>query len=517
MKQLAEKYVVVTDVGTEANKAAIVDFDGRDLASTTEEYDVCRPKPGWAEQDPEVWWNAIVKTTRKVIKKANVNPKNIVGMSFDCMMTDVIPVDSRGRALRPALLWLDTRSQKQYEKYVRECFDETLEELVQKGVYPPTSPKDVIPKILWIKENEPEIFESARKFVDVKDYMINKCVGDFYTDKSTALAFNLFNFRKMQWNEELVASVGLSLDHLSHVVDTTDVVGNLTEDAASSLGLPTDTQVICGTGDVPAVGIGSGAIRKGKKHLYLGTSSWIGLHTDEILVDPKAAGGTLFSGDPTKLIFCEEMESAGACMKWFRDVLGEEEKEIERSTGKSAYGLLDELAEKAEPGSRRLIFTPWMAGERCPFTDPNVRGGFINLSLRHEKKHLVRAVMEGVAYNARWVQENVERLGLKDQSLRACGGGAKSDIWLQIFADVMNKKIERIPSPQDVGCMGAAYVALVGLSVFKNFDSIEDAITIEKEFYPNDENRKVYNGIYDIFKTVPERLADVHSLNEVVR
>lgn len=511
---MAEKYVVANDVGTEVDKAVIVDSDGRNLASATEEYEVSYPKQGWAEQDPEVWWNAIVKATKKVIKKADVTPRDIAGMSFSCMMTDVIPVDRHGRALRPALLWMDTRSNEQYKKYVRERLDETLEELVQKGIFPPTSPKDVIPKILWIKENEPKNFENAHKFVEVKDYIINKCVGDFYTDKSTALTFNLFNFRKDEWDEELVTSIGLSLDSLSHVVDTTDVVGNLTEGAASSLGLSTDTQVVCGTGDVPAVGIGSGAIKKGKEHLYIGTSSWIGLHTDEIIVDPEAAAGTLFSGDPARLIFCEEMESAGACMKWFRDELGKEEKKIEKSDGKSAYELLDKLAKKVEPGSKGLIFTPWMNGERCPFTDPNVRGGFINLSLRHKRKHLLRAIMEGVAYNARWVQENVERLGFKDQSLKACGGGAKSDIWLQIFADVMNKKIERISLPQNVGCMGAAYIALVGLGILKNFNLIEDAATVEKEFYPRDKNRKIYDKMYTMFKAVPEGLADVHeSLN----
>jgi len=491
-------YILAHDLGTELNKAALVDEEGRIAVYCTQEYSVSYPRPGWAEQDPEVWWKAVRETTRRVLELAGIKPEEVEALVFDSMMYTLVAVDEEGRPLRPAILWMDTRAKAQAEELMGRL---DLLGMLERGVIPPTSAKDITPKILWIKQEEPEIFERAR-FIDSKDYLVHKCVGEFYTDWSCASLFCLFNFREKEWEKELVEEMGLSVERLSKPVRSTEVVGNLTERASRELGLPRKVEVVCGSGDATAVAVGAGG-----PHLYIGTSAWIGAHVEEPLFDLTGVG-SICSADPSKFFLIGEMENAGACLKWFRENLAREERERAEREGKGPYQLLDELAARVEAGSEKLLFLPWMMGERCPFTQSTARGAFLNLTFGHTKGHLIRAIMEGVAYHMRWILEVVEGMGLPLPSLRACGGGAKSEVWLQIFADVMGKRVERISFPHHVGSVGAATIARVGLGK-TDFPSAEKSVKVEREFLPSEEKREIYDRMYEEFKGMQGRLSEV--------
>lgn len=510
MRRMSEvKYILAHDVGTEVNKAAIVGTDGKVIGSATDEYGVVYPNPGWAEQDPRVYWEAIVKTTREVLTKTKVKPSDISAVTFDAMMASIMPVDAKGKALRPILLWLDTRASKQADNLMM-LFDPM--ELLRRPVIPAMSAKDQIPKIMWIKEKEPEIFAKASKFIDVKDYLIYKCVGDFYVDWSCASVDGMFNMKTNRLEKDIIEKIGLTEEKLAKVVKTTDVVGNLTVEASHELGLTASTRVVCGCGDVPAVGIGSGAIKNGSPHLYIGSSGWIASHTDKPLFDLSGVG-TICSGDPNKLLLLGQMENCGACLKWFKDELCDAEKRTAETTGKGVYQILDEEANQSPPGSKCLIFTPWMLGERCPFIDAKARGGFMNLALNHNKRDMIRAIMEGVAYNTRWVQELFEvNLKQKITTLNGVGGGAKSSTWMQIFADVLGKPIKQINVLQDVGSVGAAMVAAVGLGVYKDFDSLEKIFKVKSTFSPVETNKQVYDRMYDAMKRAYKGLTPIHNI-----
>jgi len=504
---LPGKYILAHDIGTEANKATLFDIQGEIVGLDSEVYGVNYPQPCWAEQDPEVWWKAIVKSTRRLIGKTGVSPTEVIALIFDAMTVSALPVDREGKALRPAIIWLDTRAGKQ-AGWCLENLD--LLKLLDMGMIPPASEKDVIPKLRWIKEKEPRVFERTYKFMDVKDYIVYKCTGEFCTDRSCALLTGLFSCRTNRWEKELIKTVGLSEDMLSPVVKSTDVVGNLTAAAAEELGLSTGTKVVSGCGDFAAVAVGSGAVREGQAHLYIGSSGWIAAHVTEPEFDVILGIGSICSAMPDKLLLIGQMENAGACLKWFRDTLGGEEKAEALRKHMGAYQVLDELARGVEPGAGKLIFLPWMLGERCPVINPSLRGAFINLGFNHGKGHLVRAILEGVAYNTRWVLEGIEGLGFKVESLNAAGGGALSGVWLQIYADVLGKRIRQVQFPQEAGSRGAALTALVGLGIYKDFDSVAELVPLGREFEPEEKHRAIYEELYGCFKQLCEQLAPIY-------
>jgi xylulokinase len=503
------KYIMAHDIGTEVSKASVVTPDGKVIGSASAEYSVSYPNPGWAEQDPQVYWEAVVKTSRQVLSKTKVNPSDITALVFDAMVRDVIPVDDKGKALRPALLWLDRRASKQADKFMM-TFD--IMELLKRPVIPVASAIDPLAKMMWIREKEPDVFSKAKKLIDVKDYLIYKCVGDFYEDWSTASLLGFFNVGKKTLEKDIMEKTGLPEERLPKFVKTTDIVGNLTKEGAHELGLSEKTQVVCGCGDVQAVGIGSGAIKNGNPHLYMGSSAWIAMHTDKFMADLSGAG-TICSGDPSKLILVGTTDNAGNTLKWFKDQFCDAERKTADETGKGVYEILDEEAAKSSPGANRLLFTPWMVGEGCPFIDPRCRGGFINLSMNQTKKDMIRAILEGVSYNLRWIQEVIEvNLKLGISTLNVVGGGARSSVWLRILADIIGKPLKQMQVLQDVGTVGAAMIAAVGLGVYKDFDSLEKLFKVKATFTPSADNAKVYETMYDCFKKAYKGLTPIHNL-----
>ncbi|MBU1671006.1 MAG: FGGY-family carbohydrate kinase [Actinobacteria bacterium] len=489
-----ERYIIAHDVGTGGSKAALCDLNGNITASRFRTYGTDYPREHWAEQDPDGWWAAITATTREVMEETGTSPEKVAGVVFSTQMIGVLPVDRQGMPLRPAIIWLDARASEQADRIVRRL-TKTLLLAVAGGL--PTG-KDVIPKLMWLRQHEPGVYEETYKILEVNSYLVNRSCGEFVYDYSAASGTGMFNFKKKDWDQFLFKLFRLDPGKMPRVAPSSEKVGELKVGPAEEMGLVPGTAVFCGTGDVPSATVGSGALLDGQGHVYIGSSGWIAVTMPKALNDGRKGIVSIASADPTKFLLLAEMESAGACFRWFAENLAP--KEIMGDASPDLYDELNRIAAESEPGSNGLIFCPWMYGERSPIPDHTVRGGFINLSLDHHRGDVARSVFEGVALHGRWMLEGVRNLGFNDVVLRAIGGGAKSDLWLQTYADALGVVIERVEEPQESGARGAALIAALGLGAHSSFTSLRDAVKVSGSFSPRPDYRAVYDERFETFK-----------------
>lgn len=497
-------HIVAHDVGTGGSKATITDLEGNIIASKFAPYPTSYPREHWAEQDPDDWWRAVAETTREILGESGLDPRTVKGVVFSTQMIGVLPVDREGRALRSAIIWLDGRAQDQADKIVR-WIGKTVLLTVAGGL--PTG-KDVIPKLMWLRQHEPGVYRETFKILEVDSYLVNRCCGEFVYDYSAASATGMFNFKKKDWDPLLFRLFRLERDKMPRVAPSFENVGKLRKGAAEELGLPEGTAVFCGTGDIPSATVGSGAVLDGQGHVYIGSSGWIAVTLPKAVNDGRKGIVSIASADPDRHLLLAETESAGACFKWFAEELAP--KDADYGPDMDIFDYLNKVAAEAEPGSGGLIFMPWMYGERSPIPDTNVRGGYLNLSLDHKRGDVARSVFEGVALHARWMLEGVRGCGFKDEVLRAIGGGAKSDLWMQIYADALGVAIERVIDPQESGARGVALIAARGLGAYSDFASLREAVEVTKTFRPREEYRCVYDDAFVTFKEAYERLKKLY-------
>lgn len=510
---MPEKYIISHDLGTSADKAVIITIYGDIIDFAKQHYPMYHPHPGYAEQDPLDWWQAVCNTTRAVLKKSEINPKDVVGMTFSSQSQNLIPVSKDGSPLRPAMNWLDSRSAEIMRKklwtpprILGYNIFHLLRFLLITGGSPGHTGKDQIGKLLWMQQYEPDIFSKAFKFIDAKDFIIYKLTGNMVTSVDLAVIWWLLDTRKKryQWHPKLCKLAGIDCEKLSEVKESAEVVGTVTPDAAEQTGLFPGTPIINGASDLCAAAIGSGAIEEGELHISLGTSAWVAGHFRKRKIDVAHYTGCIGSAYPQEYYLgMAHQETAGICLEWLKNkVLYHEEQLKEESQVAEIYQILDQLAEKACPGAEGLMFTPWMFGERCPLDDEFVRAGLYNLGLHHSREHLIRGVFEGIAFNTRWAMETLENLYSKVSQLNIVGGGAKSDIWCQIFADITNRIINRVREPQQAGAKGMALLASMTLGYIESFHDIKKYIKIDKSFTPNNDNRQLYDKLFKEFKNL---------------
>ena len=500
------------DVGTGCSKSVLVDVDGNIIASTFEPYRVHYPRPGWAEQDPTDWWRAVTASTRRLLEESGADPALVRGIGFAGQMIGIVPVDASGEPLSPAIIWLDSRAVKQAEHLVRRLGGRRVFALIA-GALP--SGKDVVCKLAWLKENEPELFAATGTFLDVAGYLVLRATGEFSMDHTGAGGTGLLNNKNRRWSGLLAGLVGVPLEKMPEINSSIEVVGGLTREAAGEMGLTKGTPVIAGMADIPAAATGSGALEDGDAHIYLGTSSWLCLSLSHPKNLPRNGIVSVASPDPEMFIMLGESETAGMCLKWFAENLATP-VEWERAGGDemAVFAVLDELVKDVEPGAGRLLFTPWMFGERSPVTDSTLRASFINLSLEHGREHMLRAVYEGVAYNLRWMMDEVEKAGLPVKSVRAIGGGARSDIWMRIMADATGRRIEAMANPQEAGALGCALAVAVGLGIFGDYKHIKEVLKVRRSFDPDGTTAAHYDNLYANFRDLYPALSKAcHRLN----
>jgi xylulokinase len=494
-------YIIAHDFGTSGDKAVLTNLKGEVLASEYRDYPLLYPKSHWVEQDPKDWWQAFCTTTKAVAKKAK-SPDDILAIAPSAQMITIMPVDQDGKPLRNSISWLDLRATKQGD-WLQQYADEIYPIL---GMAP--SAKDIVSRILWIKEAEPKIYAKTHKLLDCKDYLEFKLTGNFVTDWSNASLYGLFDIREHKWSERVCEITEISPDKLPDSYPSTKIIGKVTREAAQQVGVPAGTPVIATGGDVAVAAIGSGSVREGDSHVCIGTATWIGVTTKEVIIDPHKRYLTMCSGDPEKNILMGEMETGGAALRWLRDLLQNYEDPLNPSS--IPYSKMDTLARKISPGSDQLLFTPWMSGERSPLNDHNARGTYLGLKLGHTLGHLIRAILEGVAFNIRWILESVEETApFHIHDICGVGGGAVSELWMQIIADVTGRTIRLVKEPMNAGSIGAAMTAIVALGIYSDFESLLEIIPIKTQLQRDQKAHESYSKLFPIFKDAYRQLSPI--------
>jgi xylulokinase len=501
-----DKVILAIDLGTSGPKVALVSPGGAILASGSEETAMTFLPGGGAEQQPQQWWSAIVSATRKVLDQKVIDLEAIAAVSCTSQYSTTVAVDRDGQPLMNAISWMDTRGAGAIQEVIRgwPAFQgyglaKLWKWIRLTGGAPARSGKDSLAHILYLRRERPGVYRAAHKFLEPKDYLNYRLTGRY---AATYDSINLHwltdnrDIRKIQYHDGLLRMAGVERDKLPDLLGSTDVLGPLQAGPAGELGLPAGIPVVGGTTDAQSSGIGSGAVRDFEGHLYVGTSSWISCYVPFKKTDVLHNMATLPSAIPGRYYVANEQECAGACLSFLRDRLIFPADEL--ATGPrpaEPYKVLDAVAAAVPAGSDRVLFLPWMYGERTPIEDHSVRGGFLNLSLKTPRACLVRAVLEGVAYNSRWLLECVERFcGRPFDGLNMIGGGARSDLWCQIFADVLNRTIRQVKDPLQANARGAGLVGAVGVGLLP-LESLATGVDIAKTFRPNPEHRAIYDEL----------------------
>lgn len=448
------------DFGTSAVKAALFVRDGAVPAQATASYGLSLPQPGWAEQAPEDWWRAMAAARAALTAQVPDAASRLAAIGLCAQMSALVPVDAGGRALHPAMIWLDTRAAgvaRELTGGAVRIFGygplKLARWLYLTGGAPSLSGKDAIAKIVWLRRHRPELWPRVHKLLDVKDYLLARLTGRFATSHDCAHLTWLYDRRRHDWSPSLLASIGLDRALLPDIARATEIGGGLTSEAAAALGLPAGTPVTVGAGDVAAAAIGAGNPAEGSLHVYLGTSSWAAARIPRFKVDPLTGVGCLSFADGGDPLLIATQENGGACISWGMKLLG---------FAAGDFAGFEAAARRHAPAPQSAMFFPWLAGERVPVDDPNIRGGFAGLSLSSGREEIAFAIHEGVALNLRWAMASFDRLsGRAGQRLRLLGGGARNSFWAQMFADMLGREVEVMPQPELCGVRGAAMTAAV--------------------------------------------------------
>ncbi len=517
---MAETYVITHDVGTTGNKSCLFRIEERIelVDSCLVEYPLYTTPDGGAEQKADEWWSAVCGATKTVMARSGIRPAQVKAMTFCAQMQGSVLVDEAGRALRNPMNYMDGRSIKQIERYLYNGLIKidgkwnaltALNWLRITGGLAAT-PKDPLWKYHWVRDNEPELFKRAHKWLDVKDYLIHRCTGAYGMTKDSAHLTFLYDTRpgKLGWHRGLCKKFDVDMDHLPPVVDSTDVVGHLLPGPASEMGLTEGTPVFGGGGDTSLTAVGSGCVDLYDTHVYVGTSGWVLSNVDKRMVDIGNFIASILGAMPGYYCYTAEQETSGACLKWVRDHLALDEigvyleaQHVVEKTQEyaSLFDYMNKVIGETPAGSGGVIFTPWLHGNRSPREDPYARGMFFNLGLDTGKRQMIRSVLEGMAFHKRWMLEAVERKIPRRESLRFVGGGAKSAVGCQILADITGRVIETIGDTQNVGTVGATVVCAVGLGLLPSFRDAKGLIPVAARYEPRQELRAMYDGHFDTF------------------
>lgn len=508
------RYVIGYDVGTGGCKAVLASLTGELVASEFEPYGIDHPADHCAEQDPADWWRAVATTTRRLMRANAVDPGDVACLAFASQMLGVLPVDEEGAPLRPGIIWMDCRAESQARRIVRRLGGRRV---IMSLVGAVPSGKDVMCKIKWLEENEPDVFERTRAFLDVKGYIVQKATGSFEADQTVASVTGLMDKRTRDYSPLVARILGASLEKMPTVKKCADIAGSLKVRAAEEMGLREGTPVASGMGDAPASALGGGALAHGESLISIGTSGLLMITVSRRVNLGRNGMVSIANADPGMWLLTGEMNTAGACLKWFAEQLaGREEVARATSERRSVYEVLDEVVGELPAGARKLIFTPWMYGERAPITDTALRGAFVNVGLDHTRGDMLRAVYEGVALNFRWQLEAAAKKGLPCRTVRVIGGGARSDSWMQIFADATGRTMEAVENEQDICAFGAALSSLLAIGIYGDYGDLRRAVRVRRTFEPDPGNRGVYDEAFASLKTLYGRLAPVyHDLNSV--
>ena len=500
-------YIIAHDLGTTGNKATLYDREGALVGAAFHAYDTQYAHTGWAEQNPNDWWQAVCASTRRLLSDTGVSKADIACISFSGQMMGAAPLDRDARPLRPAIIWADQRALKQ-ERWISErlAFDDVYQISGHR-----LSASYSLAKILWIRDNQPEIYRATHKFAQAKDAIVARLTGSFVTDPSDASSMNLYDLKAGQWSSAILDAVELPAEKLPALRLSTDVVGEVQASIADEVGVAAGTPVVIGGGDGACASAGAGVIEAGSAYNYVGSSSWIALSTPEPIYDPAHRTFTFGHVIPDMFMPTGTMQAAGASYQWTRDQLSLFEKETADVLGISPYELINLEVAQVQPGAEGLFFLPYLLGERSPRWNPHARGAFIGLTIRHSRAHMFRAVLEGVTMNLRVILDAFRAQGTTIESMRLIGGGASGSVWNQIMANIYGMPVQRLAILEEATSMGAALVGGVGVGLYPGFDMIHQMNAVAATIMPDPAAQATYERMMPVFNRLYDALEPVYA------
>lgn len=486
-------YFMGIDLGTSGVKVLLIDERGDVITKGEGEYTLYTPNPGWTEQDPLEWWS----TTRDVIKKvvAHVNSDEIKGIGLTGQMHGSVFLDEAGNVIRPCILWNDQRTYREVESIMEMFGDKVLE-----WISNPVLTGFTLPKIIWLKNNEPENFKRLKKVLLPKDFIRFKLTGEYATEVSDASGTALFDVKNRAWSIDIIKAMELSPDLFPKCYESPEITGYVNKKAAEETGLKEGTPVVGGGGDQAAQAVGMGIVHPYDTSVTLGTSGVVFSAIDKVFVDPKLRTHTFCHAVPGMWHIMGVMLSAGGSLRWYRDTFGEMEISISRLLGEDPYDILCQEAENIKPGAEGLIFLPYLTGERCPYPDPFARGVFFGIGLNHKRSHFVRSIIEGISFGLNDSFNILRELGVKPESVKVSGGGARSQLWRKILASIFDLPVVTI-NVTEGAAFGSALLSAVGTGHFRSVtEAAESMVDVTGITEPEKDWVETYRELYPLYK-----------------
>lgn len=509
------KHILAIDLGTSGPKVGLFDSRGRTGGCAQEEVALTLASDGTAEQSPADWWSAIIRATHRALALSQVDPDRIGAVAVTAQWSGTVPVDAGGMPLSDCLTWMDTRGAP-YVKKITAGFPAIegygllplIEWIRLTGGVPAHGGKDSLAHILYLKHERPDLHARTHKYLEPKDYINLVLTGNMkasYDSIALHWVCDMRNASKIDYHPALLRRTGLEREKLPDLCSSLDVVGHLLPHRARDLGIPQGIPVVCGSADLHSAAVGSGAVQDYQGHLYIGTSSWIVSHVPFKKTDVIHNLASLASAIPGRYLVANEQETTGQCLRYLLNTVFFPDDEFGTRKPDNVYELANAMAARVPVGANGLLFTPWLFGERTPVENATIRGGFHNLSLQHTRADMIRAVLEGVALNLRWLLDTVEGFQKRPfPHLNLIGGGARSDIWSQIMADVLNRPMRRVVDPVEANARGAAFIAAVALG-WTSFDRIAEEIEIDRIFQPDPAHHALYSERFKEFLGIYRR------------
>ncbi|MEM3713401.1 MAG: FGGY-family carbohydrate kinase [Nitrososphaeria archaeon] len=503
------QYLLGVDIGTSSSKGVIISSEGKIIAESSVEHGIDIIKPGWVEQDPEkCYWGDFKEIVRNLLKKTNIFPKHIKGIGLSGLSPDIVPIDKNGNLVRPAIIYMDRRAWKECEELKNRLGDELLD--ITGSI---ADPYFAGYKLIWYMRNEPENYKRTWKVLNADKYVVFKLTGKPGVDRINARSFSpYYDIRKETWSEDMSKLVGGGIEKLPNIFDSNEVIGYVTPDAATETGLAEGTPVFACGPDAIVSAYSVGMVQTGDSCFMYGTTGCWFVIVDKPIIDKRLL--STYHVIPGKYILGGGMIATGALIRWFRDNFGHLEKYIESVSDISAYFILDKQAEKIPPGSDGLIVLPYFMGERSPIWDVNAKGLIFGLNLNHTKAHIYRALLEAPGYGLRHHIDIAQSLGVSIKEMLAVNGGARSKLWRQIISDITGIP-QLYVSPAPGAPFGDAFIAGIGVGIFKNFEEIKNYVSIKERTEPNFNNHELYSKLYNVYLKLYPQVKE--SCDEVTR
>jgi xylulokinase len=503
-----KNYVLAHDLGTTGNKASLYDREGQLFGSAFFGYETEYTHTGWAEQNPEDWWEAVCTTTKQLLRETGVRGEEVACITFSGQMMGCVPIDKNAKPLRNAIIWADQRSVEQ-EHWVGE-------RISAEDVYHITghrlSASYSLTKMLWLRDHQPDIYNSTYKFVHAKDSIVARLTGVFVTDPSDGSSMNLYDLEQGKWSERIIEAAELNPEQLPEIRRSIDVAGEVLPQVADEVGVPAGTPVVIGGGDGACAAAGAGVVSQGSAYNYVGSSSWIALASDKPIYDPDFKTFTFGHIIPDMFMPTGTMQAAGASYQWTRDQLCPVEMQAAATLGISPYELMNIEAESSPIGANGLIYLPYLMGERSPRWNTRARGAFVGLTIRHTRADMIRAVLEGVTMNLRVILDAFTNQGVEVEAMRLIGGGARGRFWNRIMADIYGMPVHRLAILEEATSMGAALAGGIGVGLYSDFSMSQQMNQSVEVIEPNPAAHKIYEQIYPVFEATYQALVPVYDM-----